>query len=197
MRGPICSAWSSVPPRTGLLFPDPLSFPHPSPVHLAPSFILLISQQLYFFNKYDCRWLACPHCALVGTLCVRQHGAGLYTHVPNLCPPSPTSCWRDTPLSHTRVAWRDMPCQLPSSLSDGPSSSSKAWQCLHLIEHLACQRALPHDMSKIINIMAQGYQIAIQAIYSGFFCLSETSGFKPSNLGHQVCFASLKPLICT
>lgn len=47
-------------------------------------------------------------------------------------------------------------------------------------------------MSKIIKIVAQGYQIAIQAIYSRFFCLSEMSGFKPFSMGHPNVLSIIK-----
>lgn len=179
-QGGTFSPRSFVFPLTHHLF----TLPH----HLS---FLCHSSCISFTNMIVDGWHA--HIVLQQAHSVRQHGASPYT----VCPPSPTLCWRDTPLSHTQVAWRDIPCQPPSSLADGPSSSSKAWQWLHLVEHLARQRAPQHDMSKIINIMAQGYQIAIQAIYSRFFCLPDTSGFKPLSLGHQVCFASLKPLNCT
>lgn len=86
-------------------------------------------------------------------------------------------------LSNIPFAWRDIPQLASIVIGRQPSPPARPGQWLHLTEHLAHRRAPQRDTSKIIKIMARGYQIAIRAIHSRFFCLSGMSGFKPLSVG--------------
>lgn len=163
----VCPAWPSAP----LLSPDPLSpLTYHLFVHSALSCTPLMSRQWFSSTRMMVEGWCGPHCAYRHTGC-----ATAWAWPSRMCPtpalPRPL-CVGETPLSATPERPGETSPAAATTTGGWPPSSSKAWQWLHLVEHLAHQRAPQHDMSKIIKIMTQGYQIAIQAIYSRFFCLS-------------------------